>query len=96
MRRLSTLLLLITAPAVAQTHKPLDDGKSQWDDGDVKIRHVEVGATLFGFVSGSFLGDDVDNLEMTLDLEAQLATISYTRDGVAVVERWNIAERRSQ
>ena len=38
----------------------------------------------------------VAHLDMTLDLEAQLATISYTRDGVAVVERWNITERRSQ
>lgn len=40
--------------------------------------------------------DGGEDFGMELDLEENVATISYTRDGTAVVERWTVASRASQ
>jgi hypothetical protein len=40
--------------------------------------------------------DGVDPLDMHLDLENNVAIISYTRDGKRIEERWRIASRSSR
>ena len=40
--------------------------------------------------------DSVENFAMSLDLSGQVATISFTRDGVEVVERWRFSSRESR
>ena len=40
--------------------------------------------------------EGVEDFAMSLDLEAETATITFLRDGVAVVERWRISSRESR
>jgi len=40
--------------------------------------------------------DGVDDFNMDLDLAQDIATITYTRDGKQVVERWRITSRTSR
>lgn len=46
----------LATPALAQ----VDDGQANWNPNEEKIRHVEIGVTLLGFVNGSFLDEPSD------------------------------------
>ncbi len=62
MNRLALLTVCCLAtPALAQ----VDDGQANWDPGEEKIRHVEVGVTLMGMVNGSFLDEPSEADKMT-------------------------------